>query len=83
MQNHDLIGSAARFFFGVILFKLLRQEGVELLWRDHVVQVLVDVGHDPAQRSSAPDHGAVERLASEKSREWDEYGSGMSMDDLY
>ena len=47
------IGSAASFFFGVILFKLLRQEGVELLWRDHVVQILVDVGHDPAPTLSA------------------------------
>ena len=71
----------ASFFFGVILFKLLRQEGVELLWRDHVVQILVDVGHDPA-----PTGRALARLAPffeqgkrKVQREWDEHGSGMTM----
>ena len=47
------IGSAASFFFGVILFKLLATGGCRTPVANHVVQILVDVGHDPAPTLSA------------------------------
>ena len=39
---------------GIVLLELLRQQRVKLLGRDHVVQVLVHVGHDPGHLDPRP-----------------------------